>query len=925
MPFKAYHPLVLIIILLGWCTFSSDLYAQNVDADRYTLLIRDLPTEQALEQLVSLTKINLLYDPKLLDDARIYCDLRNDVAEAILRCITKEAGLDFYRLSSGTYVIIEKPREAPKLGDLAGIVVDIDTGEPLPYANVLLADASTGTATNNAGMFTISSLLPGEHALVTTYIGYEPSYRNIVIPPDGRVKERIGLRAKPIVSDPIVVNGLQQRLPSEDLGLGDIAAADFENAGSQGTADVIYSVNAIMNVGVRTPFVDLHIQGGEAGENLMLLDGVPVFEPVSLGRLLGAFSPLAIGRLTVHKAGYGAAIGSQISGVLSAEQRIIPKTPHHVALQVDPLSLNGRINFNVDLPGQAISHFMFAGRTSVWNLYQSNTLDNLLQNWNAVDPLLTSTVLGAPTDAFQFTPHRHGSEIGFSDLHATGLIEINPFHKVLLSFYQGKNNMASELLTSESAQSEGTDFIMLSRDQYQWHNTTTQIRHEWLLGARILGRLRLRNSLHTLGHNYQMTDSQTAELEAGLDVPGIESELGSILDMGISPDDTNRLRETALEANIEYSPATSHHIQGGVEVSQLSHQFSLQNPFFVPLALAFDDWRYAGFIQDKIALGFHSTLEIGSRFTYIPDRQNIYAEPRISFRYDVASSAIGPYALHFGAGLYRQFVNQFDLSNPGPSAAVPYLRFWLPIDETLAPPTAYHFTANLLLTPFPGWTLRMESYYKDQPRILALHYHPLLISGIIDGATVTEADFIEESEGYAYGGGVYLEHQFKKGIAGIQYSYSNAKRRFPARFEERLESTPWNEPHRLSLSHDFFLTPTLTTRFRAHGIWGRTWGFRQAYYDYLAAHADPGQYDPFNLTNPSNDKLPAYYQVDAGIAYEQPIRGVSVQLRADVLNLLNRRNEVDWSLFRDTASGTLQKVERTLPGITTALSLRVKF
>lgn len=915
----------LLAILLGWHALPVDLYAQDVDTDRYTILIRDLPTEEALEQLVSLTKINLIYDPQLLDEARIYCNLRGDTAEAILRCITTEAGLDFYRLSSGTYVVIEKPQEAPKLGDLAGIVVDIDTGEPLPYANVLLADASTGTATNSAGMFSFSSLLPGEHALVTTYIGYETAYRNVVVPPDGSVRERIGLKAKPIVSAPIVVNGLQQRLPSEDLGSGNVSAADFETAGNQGTADVIYSVNSVMNVGVRTPFVDLHIQGGESGENLMLLDGVPIFEPVSLGRLLGAFSPLAIGRLTVHKAGFDASIGSQISGVLSAEQRIISQTPHLVTLQVDPLSVNGRVNFKLDLPGQAMSHFMIAGRSSIWDLYQSNVLDNLLQDWNAVDPLLTSTVLGATTDAFQFTPHRHGSEVSFSDIHAAGQIEINPFHKVFLSFYQGKNNMASELLTSESAQSSGTDFIMLSRDQYRWNNSIAQIRHEWLLGARVLGMMKLRNSLHTLGHNYQMTDSQSAALTPDLSVPQIESALGNVLDTGLSPDDRNRMRETALEAQIEYSPVIAHHIQAGIEVSQISHDFSLQNPFFVPLELSFDDWRFAGFIQDKVAIGLQTSLEFGSRFTYIPDRQTVYAEPRLSLRYDVPSSPLGPYALHLGAGLYRQFINQFDLSNPGPSAAVPYLRFWLPIDETLAPPTAYHFTANLLFNPTPDWTIRFESYYKDQPRILALHYHPLLIGGIIDGTTVTEDDFIDESEGYAYGGGVFLEHQYKKGIAGIQYSYSNAKRRFPARFGERLETTPWNEPHRLSLSHDFFFTPRLTTRFRAHGIWGRTWAYRQAYYDYLAAHAEPGQYDPFDLMNPSNDKLSAYYQIDAGIAYEQPIRGVSIQLRADVLNLLNRRNEVDWSLFRDTSSGTLQRVERTLPGITTALSLRVMF
>ena len=671
----------LVVLFIGLSIFPASSWAQTDETTRYTLVLRNTSIEEALEELVSLTKINLVYDPKLLTDAAIFCNAKDETAEKILSCITQGANLDFYRLSSGTYVLTEPPQEEPRFGALAGIVVDAETGTPLPYANVLLADASTGTATNSAGMFAFASLLSGPHAIVTTYLGYETALDSVWIPPDGDARQYIELTPAPVVSAPIIVNGLQQRLPSRDLGSGRLDPADFQRPGNSGAADVVYSLNSVMNVGLRAPFVDLHIQGGETNENIMLLDGVPVFEPVSLGRMLGAFSPLAIDRITVYKAGFGAGVGSQLSGVLSAEQRLSAAPRDRLTFLIDPLSVNGRVNASFELPGPANAQFMLAGRSSVWDLYQSDVLASMLEEWNAVDGLLTSTVLGAPTDALAFTPHRHGSDVRFSDIHAAGQIQLDAYKKLSFSFYQGKNEIASELLTSEALQ--GAAFIMLSRDRYAWNNSTAQMRYEWLMGARALGVMRIRNSTHNLSHNYQFQDTPSADLPAGLDVPEIERRLGEIMDASGSPDDKNRLRETAFETFIDYSFAKDHHLAAGLEIIQSSSRFSLDNPFFVPLDLEYADWRVSGFMEDRISIGLQTSIEAGARLTYVPDRKTMYAEPRLAFRYDVSQSSVGPYSIHLATGIYRQYVNPFDLSNPGPSAAVPYLRFWLPIDETL--------------------------------------------------------------------------------------------------------------------------------------------------------------------------------------------------------------------------------------------------
>ena len=917
--------IVVLFILSSVCV--NFAHAQSIQPEKYTIVFRDAPLDDALDQLVSTTKINLLYNPDIIEGEVISCTAKKKKPEYILRCLIAKTDLDFYRLSSGTYVIIEKAEEPPQLGNLAGIVVDKSTGEPLPYANVLLADASVGTATNTAGMFTISSLLSGPHEIVTTYIGYQSSRDSVWIQPNGRLKQRIELEPAAIVAAPIIVNGIHQRLPSEGLGKAVKDPSDLQLPSSLGSGDPIYSVSSVMNVGVRPPFVDLHIQGGAAGEHQTLLDGVPVFEPISLGRLMGAFSPLAIGRITVHKAGFGASVGSQLSGVLSLEQDLSTSEYRAFTAQIDPLSINGRVNFSIDLPGSASMDVMTAARTSYWDVFQYGTLNTLLQDWNTVDPLLSETAIGSlESDKALFTPHRHGSDISFSDIHAASSITINPFHKLFVSFYQGSNEIQSELLTSEAAQVTNNTFILLTRDYYDWANTTSQIRHNWLMGARTLGMLRLRNSLHTLHHNYQFRDNLTAQIPPDAGVPLIEQTLIDELDQDQTQADRNRIRETALEGTIDVSLDTGNHLQAGFEITQIDNQFRLSSPFFFPFSHQFEGWRTAGFIQNTLSLGLHSVLEFGSRFTYIPDRSTVYAEPRVSFRHDVPSTSLGSYSFQLATGIYRQYTNPLDLSNAGPSAAVPSIRFWIPIDESVSPSMSVHVAGNVLWLPQEDVQVRLETFYKDQPRLLEIDYETLLTNPSIAGKVLSAEDMTEPAKGYAYGGGLYLEKKFTQGISSLQYSYSVAKRRYPNRFtEDRLQNTPWNEPHRLTFAQDVLITREITAQFRANGIWGRTWGFRQTYYDYLAAHNGVAAYDPYVLDNPSDDKLPPIYQIDVGVSYERAFKDVRVQLRADVLNLLNRDNIVDWSLTNVPGTESFEKIDRIMPGITTALSLRVRF
>jgi hypothetical protein len=138
------------------------------------------------------------------------------------------------------------------------------------------------------------------------------------------------------------------------------------------------------------------------------------------------------------------------------------------------------------------------------------------------------------------------------------------------------------------------------------------------------------------------------------------------------------------------------------------------------------------------------------------------------------------------------------------------------------------------------------------------------------------------------------------------WDWGVSRRTFPSRFDGAPQPTPWNEPHRALLALD--ATPAaagwrvgpwavpagLRTSLRARGVWGRTWALRQAYYDLLTVHS-AGTGLPIGA--PGAAGRPAVYEVDLGASWTRALRGGSrLEVGASVLNVLDRRNVLDYGL-----------------------------
>lgn len=903
--------LLLLVMLAAGATAA---YAQDGSSEEFDLVIRGVPLSRALEQLAFTTGIDLVYTSDAVAGKVSYCSGRNLPADELLSCVLKGSDLDYVRSSSGAYVLFEAVATAPRFGHLAGRIIDADTGEPLPYANVLLADAQTGTSTNESGLFSIASLLSGPHRVVVTYVGYESATDSVWIGPGEHRRIHIALKSAESTLAPVVVDGLTQRLPSGRLGRSNRASAELRSVGATATTDVTRGLTSIAGIAVQQPLADLHIQGGSAGEHATYLDGAPVRDPVSLGRYLSAFSPLALGRITVHKAGFGASAGSNLSGVVDVQHDVSSMNGERLSFSVDPLSVNGRAESRLHLPGGVDGAAMVAARGSVWGAFQDPAVNALLDSWTAVDPLVAPTSFAdyPPHDETELTTKSPG--VRFSDLHGGVRLNLSPFRTLYASAYRARNRLVSDFASSRSGSMGNTGRMMLARDEYDWTNWVGQIRHSWLLGARATIATQLVGSWNESRYGYYgLYDSSRVitsldELIRVADArrSEVESNPGALED--------NDIREIEWRSSVTYSASSRHQIDANVSATHTKSHFLFDNELVDEIAHVSEAWLVTGAVEGSHHIGLGTVVEPGVRLTYLPNRRSAYAEPRLAVRHDASAGRLGALAVRVAGGLYRQYVNQLDVTSTGATSLVPTSMVWLPLDGSLSPPRALHLAADVLIMPSPSWTISVEAFRKWQHRLLVLDY-----ASIADTELSTppaplsrQRDFVASASGDVRGFNVRVRNEAGPVHQNVTYSYVQAERRYENRFNGAAQPVPWNTPHRLTADLTAHVTKRISMIANWEGGWGRKWALRRSYYDYLAFHVPPSNVAPFDLQNPSDTATPAYYRLDAGLSVRTRLSAVEAELRFFVTNLTNRRNVYDYSLRSGTDA--VKSIPRTLPG-----------
>jgi hypothetical protein len=178
-------------------------------------------------------------------------------------------------------------------GSLKGIVKDAQTGEILPFANVIVKGTSLGCAADKEGNYSISNIPVGSYTILAKYIGYVEEEIKVDIKEGKALNQNFSLKPEGIVGETVVVTGQASgQLQAINEQLNSIA---IKSVVSLAKIQELPDANAAESVG-RLPGVSLMREGGEGSKvvirglspqyNQVTIDGVELSSNVASGNNL---------------------------------------------------------------------------------------------------------------------------------------------------------------------------------------------------------------------------------------------------------------------------------------------------------------------------------------------------------------------------------------------------------------------------------------------------------------------------------------------------------------------------------------------------------------------------------------------------------------------------------------------------------------
>lgn len=552
---------------------------------------------------------------------------------------------------------------------LAGRVYDRQSRQPLIGVNVFLVDTPLGTVTDSTGYFEIAGIEAGQYKLRATLIGYEALEINKLKISAGE-RRRVEILLTPVLIEmsEVTVEALRQKSRQEILstGLHELSPRRAKNLAGGGE-DVFRALQTIPGVLARSDFnARLYIRGGRPDQNLVLMDGVSVYDPYRLFGLVSMFNPETVTDVKMLAGGFPANYGDRLSAVLDIANRT-GNSASPFRANINTSLTNANLVIEGRLPGRSKGAWLLSSRRTYYDLILANL-----------------------TDA--------GSFPNFFDVQGKINLATDPNGTLDLTLVNSRERTDISTTDDEAAEAEQSrpDSIAALDRQDQ---TILALRHRRLLSPKF--------SSTTLLSHYR--NGNVSNFGARFPLRGFIFSAQADL----------QTTETALRQDFTYAANTQHSVDFGVafarQRAQNSWQFFTDNPAVILAdAIRFTEdsptfCKAGAYVQNLWQVSSRVAVQPGLRWDYssfvdqhvVSPRASLLWEPNILTR------------VRFATGLYSQFPGYETLQGEGFRVSLQNAKAW-----GIRAERAAHFLASMEKKLDPQWTLRLDGYYKSLQDLL---------------------------------------------------------------------------------------------------------------------------------------------------------------------------------------------------------------
>jgi hypothetical protein len=744
---------------------------------------------------------------------------------------------------------------------ISGYVSDRKSQEKLIGAIVYDTRTKQGTTTNAYGFFSLT--LPADSVnLLISYIGYSPQNRKLMLLNDQMLN--VLLAGTELETVEIVAEGERieerNRMSTINIPIEQVKKipAIF---GEVDLMKVLQLLPGVKSGGDGS--TGIYVRGGGPDQNLILLDGAPVYNASHLFGFFSTFNADAIKNVELIKGGFPARYGGRLSSVIDINMKDGNMKKFNAEGGI------GIISSRIMIEGP-----IWRNRTSFIVTARRTYIDALTR------PIIRASSGGEGDGGYYFY-----------DLNAKVNHRLSDRDRVYLSFYNGNDkfyfrngNYSSDIRINSSL---------------QWGNTLGALRWNHVFNSRLFSNTSVTFTRYRFRITAETRDNFNNTRE--------------------NLDYFSGINDWAGRTDFEFTPSPDHAVRFGG--SYIYHTFStgafqfktsgftkdtdtlIGNPDVYGNEASLyieDDWKVTSNL--KVNGGVH-----GAGF-FVQDNFYHSVQPRISARYLLPRnwSIKGSYAT------MMQFIHLLTNSNIGLPTDL-----WVPATKKIKPQTSSQIAGGLAKSLKRSmYEISIEGYYKFMDNIIDY----LEGADFIGGGSDWESK-VAQGKGWSYGAEVLLQKKTGKYTGWIGYTLSWTDRHFAEVNNGKPYPYKYDRRHDVSVVNMYKFSNKFDIAFTwVYGTGNAVSLPLQSYQGLL-----PGIFRDVNYYGSKNNyRMAPYHRFDLSANRHKKKRwGVSTW-SFGVYNLYARQNPY-FLYFRTNQNGVKQLVQVSLFSIIPSISWNFKF
>ncbi len=851
-----------IIILLIISSISLFGQATMPDEQLVTYSAEDKSLKDILVELTLKTKVNIAFQDEILPvDSIITINARNRPLGLVIDDLIEKTGAKYRIVGSQISIIKDVYAKSKDKLTISGYLKDAESGEPLINANVYLYDKSDGTVTNEYGFYSFT-LPKGVQRVYFSYLGYQLGIEEFKLQRDTLVDIKLDPSYK--LNEVLIIDKKTPE-PSEVTGSINTITLDqiVSTISLMGEPDVIRMTQTLPGVTTGPDGVGgMSVRGGSVDQNLILLDGVPLYNPYHALGIFSVFNPSVVKSATLYKSGFPARYASRLSSILDVRTRDGNKERIDGDLSIGLLSARGTLEGPIK---KGKSSFLFSFRRSFMDLW-----------------LRDFSMFVNSDDTEGYTDYK------LYDLNGKVNFKLGKKARIFFSYYKGSDNFSSfrdtEIMQQDTIRND------LNANDGSWGNELAVTTLTSQLGKKAFLKLTGYYTKYNFGTfnlkriQNQFDQSLNVAFDAGYYESSIQ-DIGVNLGFDILPNSKNTIR---LGANIishtfkpgfVYANQTDNIVSDSTVITSSILQSQLTNPSITGL-------EYQFYFEDQINIGKYSTLNLGihQSLIFAEDANFFLPQPRAAFNYKR-----NKFNFKTSISFVAQYLHLITNSGLGLPIDV-----WLPSTSALKPQSGWVASFGMGSTRENGIEYGAEAYYKVMKDIIAFGSGvPVFIS-----ENTNWQNDLAKGTGEAYGIEFFLNKTAGKTNWNCNYTFGYAFRTF----EELNNGEPFR--HRYDRRHNLKLA--FIQKINKSAEFSLLYNYGSA--TPISLPQEYAQVDFENLENLvvyrysgiNDQSFKDYHRMDIGFNFYTKYKWARQKLTLGVYNVLNYDNPVYIDIVLDS-------------------------